>query len=138
MPTGSDMARMRQDLATARRRVLAVCARATQKALQQATDAGYQERVDVNGKPYKPAADGSLPPMERSGDLRRAYRYPIADDSLSVKIIERTTYGQYLRDSTPKMDARQHIPKPEERLPPRYDRAVSEGQAKAVAAMRGP
>lgn len=133
------MARMRQDLATAKRRVMGAAARATQTALRVATDRGYDERIDVQGKPYLRPKDGHMPPMERTRTLRRAYRYPIIEGAVLwlVKIIERTPYGQYLRDRTPKMDARQHIPKPDEAPPQRYDAAIRSGIDAAVRRVGG-
>ena len=139
MSTGNDMARMRQDLATARRRVMGASARAAQQVLRAAVDSGYSERVDVQGKPYLRPKDGHMPPMERTGTLRRAYRYLISEGSSRwlVRIIERTPYGQYLRDGTPHMQPRQHIPKPQEALPRRWQRMLDGAVQAAVGRLGG-
>lgn len=139
MSTGNDMARMRQDLTTARRRVMGVSARAAQQVLRVAVDSGYAERVDVQGKPYLRPRDGHLPPMERTGRLRSAYRYLISEGASQwlVTVLERTPYGQYLRDGTTKMQPRQHIPKPQESLPRRWQRMLDGAIQSAVARLGG-
>lgn len=120
MPRGDDLERLVRDMTTAERRVMSAAARAVQTSLRESVDTGYQTRTDVNGKTYIPAKDGHLPQMEREGStLRSAYRYSITEGGRTwfVTIIERTPYGQFLRDGTPKMKPRQHIPKPEDALP---------------------
>lgn len=123
MPRGDDLERLVRDMATAERRVMGAAARAVQTSLRESVDAGYQTRTDVNGKTYIPAKDGHLPQMEREGStLRRAYRYPITEGGRTwfVTIIERTPHGKFLRDGTYKMKPRQHIPMPEDALPPSW------------------
>jgi len=139
MPHGSDMTRMRQDLATAQRRVMGAAARAAQGSLRAAVDSGYSERVDVKGAAYLRPKDGHLPPMERTGTLRRAYRYLISEGAgrWFVRIVERTKYGEYLRDGTAKMAPRQHIPKPQESLPQRWQRLMEAAIQGAVQRLGG-
>lgn len=95
----------------------------------------------MQGKPYLLPKDGHLPPMERSGALRRGYRYSVAAGALYwlIRVIERTPYGKYLRDGTPKMAPRQHIPRPGESIPARWDariRPAIEGAVRAAEAKR--
>ena len=103
--------------------MMGAAARATQASLRASVDSGYAKRQDINGVTYIPAKDGHLPQMERQGStLRRAYRYPVTEGGRTwlITILERTAYGQYLRDGTPKMQPRQHIPKPAQALPPSW------------------
>lgn len=135
MPRGDDLDRLQRDLATAERRMMSAAARAAQDALKASVEAGYELRQDVNGKPYKPAKDGHLPQMERSGVLRRAYRYLATAGGAAwlISVIERTGYGQFLRDGTRKMDPRQHIPRPEQPLPASWYARMKAGIDAAVA-----
>lgn len=103
--------------------MMSAAVRAGQESLRASVDSGYDNRVDVHGVTYIPAKDGHLPQMERAGStLRRAYRYAVTEGGRTwlITIRERTAYGEFLRDGTPKMKPRQHIPKPEEALPPSW------------------
>jgi hypothetical protein len=119
MPRGDDLAQLVRNVATAERRVMGAAARATRDALRESVDAGFAQGHDVHGKSYPAPKDGHSPPMVRSGRLRAAYRYRIGEGTgaWTVTIAEATDYGQYLRDGTWKMDARQHLPRPEQPLP---------------------
>jgi hypothetical protein len=119
MPRGNDLDRLERDLATAERRMMGAAAAAGRESLLESADAGYQERQDVHGKAYLPPKDGHQPPMERSGRLRRAYRV-LASAGIGawlLRLAEDTPYGRFLRDGTHKMEARQHIPRPDEPMP---------------------
>lgn len=135
MARGDDLERLERDLATAERRMMGAASHAASESLRHSVDAGYELRQDVHGKAYKPAKDGHLPPMERSKTLRNAYRFPVIEGLREwlVKIIERTPYGQFLRDGTYKMERRQHVPTPDEPLPPAWFARMKAGIDAAVA-----
>lgn len=136
MPRGNDLERMQRDLSTAQRRVMGVAARAVEASLRESIDQGYQTGTDVNGKAYLPPKDGHLPPMIRSGKLRRAYRYSILIGALvyTIRASENTEHGEYLRDGTGKMRPRQHIPQPGSAMPAAWD---SRARLAVTAAVQG-
>jgi hypothetical protein len=123
MPRGADMDRMITALSTAPARVMQAAAVATEGAVRRAVQSGYETRRDVYGATYQPAKDGHLPQMQRTGTLRNAYRYSITAGVVAwlVRVSEGTSYGQYLRDGTPKMKARTHIPQPAAPMPTGWD-----------------
>lgn len=134
MPRGSDMARLRHDLTTAGQRLMAASAAVVRDVLDSSIDGGFRQGRDVYGRPFRPAKDGHLPPMMRSGKLRRAVKVEIVP-SLSdwlVTASEDTDYGQFLRDGTFKMDQRRFIPGQQEALPPSWDRRIQSGLRRAV------
>lgn len=122
MPTGSDLDRLRAYLVTAPARVMSVAARASRSALARSIDLGFQQGVDIHGKPY-PAPKSGGTPMEQTDKLRRAIKVDVIPgaDVYRVRAHEETPYGIFLRDGTPKMDPRQFIPKPDEPLPSLWD-----------------
>lgn len=136
MPRGDDLAQLVRNVTTAERRVMGAAARATRDVLREQVEAGFAQGHDVHGKPYKLPKDGHTPPMVRKGyqGLRGAYRFPITEGGpvWLVHVVERTGYGQYLRDGTWKMDPRQHIPKPEEAVPAAWDAKIQPAQLAAV------
>jgi hypothetical protein len=139
MPRGDDLDRMIADLHTAPRRVMGAATSALQGAMRASVELGYKTRTDVNGKPYIPAKDGHLPQMERSGALRASYSYtahPSAsgDASVTARSSVPRDYDEHLRDGTSKMEARQHLPRPGEPVPARWDAAIRPAIAGAVQA----
>lgn len=136
MPRGDDLDRLVRNVTTAERRVLGAAARAVQTSLRKSVDSGYETRTDVNGRTYIPAKDGHLPQMERSGRLRRSYRYSIKSGAgvYTVIVSENTGYGEYLRDGTAKMQPRRHIPQPGAPMPADWEARARAALAPAVAA----
>ena len=134
MPRGTDMARLRQNLATADARLMSAAAGVVRDVLDTSIDGGFRQGRDVYGRAFKPAKDGHLPPMIRSGKLRRAVTVavvPSPGDWL-VRVVEDTDYGQYLRDGTYKMDQRRFIPTEGEALPKAWDRRIESGLRRKV------
>jgi len=135
MPRGTDMARLRQDLATAGARLMSAAAGVVRDVLDASIDGGFRQGRDVYGRAFKPAKDGHLPPMIRSGKLRRAIKVEIVPSPAEwlVTASEDTDYGQYLRDGTFKMDQRRFIPAQTEALPAAWDRRIQSGLRRAVS-----
>jgi hypothetical protein len=119
------MDRMVRDLRTASDRLMTATTKAAVKGLRAAVDSGFTQRVDVHGRKYIPAKDGHLPQMQRTGNLRRSYRYGVGENAqgTKIKVSEDTEYGDKLRDGA-KMAPRQHMPQPDDPMPPRWDARV--------------
>lgn len=134
MSRGSDMDRLRRNLRAAPERIRSTATKAVLSALEKSVDSGYKTRTDVNGRPYLPPKDGHMPPMERTGELRKGYAYSAMAGALYIliKVVEYTKYGRYLRDGTPKMEPRQHIPRPFEALPPSWAARIQAGLGEAM------
>lgn len=129
------MARLRQDLTTADARLMSAAAGVVRDVLDASIDGGFRQGRDVYGRAFRPAKDGHLPPMIRSGKLRRSIKVEIVPSPSDwlVTAAEDTDYGQYLRDGTFKMDQRRFIPGQTEPLPASWDRRIQSGLRRKVA-----
>lgn len=134
------MDKLLRGLDAAPQRLMDAAAKATETALLQSADLGYKQRRDVHGKPYLLPKDGHRPPMERTGTLRRNYtadsRPTGGDRAVSLRTnTESSTgrkYDEYLRDGTPQMEPRQHIPRAGEPMPSTWDTRAKRAQDKAM------
>ena len=140
MPRGNDLQRMRSRCATAERRVVTACGRAMVNTLGKMVDRGFTAGRDVNGARFVPPKDGHRPPMVRSGRLRQAIHVSgqASLDGWRVRISEDTDYGQFLRDGTSKMAARQFVPRPGQPLPAPWDAAIQRDISRIVARESAP
>lgn len=122
MPPGTDLDRLRNTLQTAPKRVMGAAARASRSALARSIDLGFQQHVDIHGKPYPIPKSGGTP-LERTERLRKAVRVDVlpGTDTWQVRAREETPYGVFLRDGTDRMEPRQWIPRPDEPLPALWD-----------------
>lgn len=135
MPRGTDIQRLRSRCVTAERRVMQGCVRALVPVLAAEIDREFRQGVDVEGKPFLPPKDGHLPPMVRSGALRRSIAVS-ARASFSrwvVRLSSSTDYDQFLRDGTGKMQARRFIPRPGDPVPPAMDALIQRTVQRVVA-----
>ena len=122
VPTGTDLDRLRNALQTAPQRVMGAAARASRSALARSIDLGFQQHVDIHGKPYPIPKSGGTP-LEKTDHLRKAVKVDVlpGTDTWTIRAHEETPYGVFLRDGTDRMAARQWIPRPDEVLPPLWD-----------------
>jgi len=126
MPRGTDLQRLRSRCITAERRVMQGCARALVPVLSAELDREFRQGVDINGKPFLPPKDGHVPPMVRSGTLRRSITVS-ARASLRgwvVRLQSDTDYDHFLRDGTSRMQARRFMPRPGDPVPPAMDALI--------------
>jgi hypothetical protein len=64
------------------------------------------------GQPYPPPKDGHLPPMVRTGRLRRGLRVVVSSsaDGISLSVQSEAPYAQYLQSGTRRMAPRRIVP----------------------------
>lgn len=122
MATGTDLDRLRSALSSAPQRIMGAAARASRSALARSIDLGFQQHVDIHGRPYPEPKSGGTP-LEKTTHLRKAVKVDVlpGTDTWQVRAHEETPYGVFLRDGTPKMTARQWVPRPTEPLPALWD-----------------
>jgi len=81
----------------------------TMPALMQAQ---FASRSGPDGVTWKPAKDGHLPQMERTGKLRAGYKFSARHnkDGIVVSCTNLQAYWWYLQEGTPTIEPRKQFP----------------------------
>lgn len=101
-------ARMRE----APRRVHAAVGRKVEAAVDALIQEQFDTATDPHGRPYLPPKDGHLPPMTRSGDLRRGMKAHARSEpgAIRVSVTADQEYAKYLQYGTRRMRQRLVVP----------------------------
>lgn len=81
--------------------------------------AGFRTGLDVNGKAWIPPKDGHRPPMVRTRTLMNSYKswFNRTGRGIAITWANDARHAEPLRDGTPKMKPRPHMPQPNAPLP---------------------
>lgn len=99
-------------------------------------DEGFSAHADPYGNAWPPPKDGHMPPMERTGDLRRGFRCRVVPGGagLSLEITNAEDYARWLQRGTENMLARLTVPPAGRPLPATWRQRYEAAYQRAIAA----
>ena len=112
-PSGQPLRRMATMLREAPRYVQQEAANEIARGILKLIDQGFVSGADPYGTAWRPPKDGHIPPMIRSGKLRRSYNVKVVRTGsvgYSIEITNSTAYAGFLQKGTSRMAARPQVP----------------------------
>lgn len=120
----------------------AIARKVSTEILPRLVEQGFKRRSDPYGVAWLPALDGHLPQLERSGSLRRGYKFSARTTPYGISIVVYNTatradsdrkrrsggdvrYWTFLQSGTANMEARKQTIDPDKPLPDDWVRLIA-------------